>query len=454
MAYVSRNSNKKSFESANKANHTHVINDDEVKTYLSNCEFPKDMDEIDLAKDGILVDYEDPVDNPIKIIIAVDGGYTEVEPKKTFPTSKVAFFQFGAFWLNLEDWNALDNNPFIAPEDMASFNDLERIKLVLPIKHVNYKAEEGFVNSFRRTLYEFFMKVRDHDGSRYMDTLKWLLYEEFNSVKSKDRYSITSPDPKNDGSITLFKSEMKTDFTFDFDGFTVYLTDVFRFHESIDEELGAGGILGVLSTSVEQIIIAHFIKYIVKQKPDLLKSVLFIKDGGLAFFDRTARLHKSMRNLTNYLFSKYNIFLVGLEKSGPFTDHADEITRVIDDKSKMAHSKILLLSDKYIYKYITPGGENQKYGRTSYYGAKVIYKSKNGGVYVASFPVKDGDVLINPQKADFRNIDVILHNLDKLKCDMYENAIVPVTLANRLVSLANHPSQQLLEKFSVKTIKR
>lgn len=56
----------------------------------------------------------------------------------------------------------------------------------------------------------------------------------------------------------------------------------------------------------------------------------------------------------------------------------------------------------------------------------------------------------NPQKADFKNLDVIL---DNLKCDMYDNALIPVTLANRLVSLANHPSQVLLEKFATENVK-
>jgi hypothetical protein len=39
-------------------------------------------------------------------------------------------------------------------------------------------------------------------------------------------------------------------------------------------------------------------------------------------------------------------------------------------------------------------------------------------------------------------------NIQKLKCDMYDDAIVPVALANKLVSLANHPSKVLLEKFA------
>ena len=38
-----------------------------------------------------------------------------------------------------------------------------------------------------------------------------------------------------------------------------------------------------------------------------------------------------------------------------------------------------------------------------------------------------------PEKGDFHNIDLILQNVDKLKCDMYDNALLPVALANKLV---------------------
>ena len=58
------------------------------------------------------------------------------------------------------------------------------------------------------------------------------------------------------------------------------------------------------------------------------------------------------------------------------------------------------------------------------------------------------DALLHPKKEDFKNIDVILNNIKKLKCDMYNNSLLPVTLVNKLVSLADHPSSIILEKFA------
>jgi hypothetical protein len=43
-------------------------------------------------------------------------------------------------------------------------------------------------------------------------------------------------------------------------------------------------------------------------------------------------------------------------------------------------------------------------------------------------------------------------NIQKLKCDMYDDSIIPIALVNKLVSLANHPSKILLEKFALKSV--
>ena len=55
---------------------------------------------------------------------------------------------------------------------------------------------------------------------------------------------------------------------------------------------------------------------------------------------------------------------------------------------------------------------------------------------------------MEPRREDYQNLEPILVSIQKLKCDMYDDAIVPVALANKLVSLSNRPSKVLLEKFA------
>jgi hypothetical protein len=55
---------------------------------------------------------------------------------------------------------------------------------------------------------------------------------------------------------------------------------------------------------------------------------------------------------------------------------------------------------------------------------------------------------------DLHNLRTILTNIEKLRCDMYDSALIPVALVNKLVSLANHPSSRILQKFAVETLGR
>jgi hypothetical protein len=57
-----------------------------------------------------------------------------------------------------------------------------------------------------------------------------------------------------------------------------------------------------------------------------------------------------------------------------------------------------------------------------------------------------------PAEKNLRSVRAILTDVEKLRCDMYDSAPVPVALVNKLVSLANHPSSRILQKFGVDTL--
>lgn len=439
MGYVSRYGRRPA-EYASKSAHSHVINDASVQQFLEECELPRRAEDVSLS-DHLNLPYEPVRDDPIRHVIAIDGGYNEVMVQTEFPSATICFFQIGALIFNTEDLEAINEQSFIDPDDMAKLKHIQRLKFSLPIRNVRKKTESTLTGSVRRALYDFFRQKMD-DGS-LMETLRWFLYHEYTTPEPQ--WTLASCPSCSRASIPLRLDRMTKEYTFTCAhcGGEILLTDVFRLHEAIDDDLGAGGILGYVSTTVEQIVLVHLVRVILKTKPALLNQVLFIKDGPLAFFGQTANMHKPMRDLVTYLFNHHNLYLAGLEKSGPFVEHADEIAR------KLSAGSVLLLNNEYIYKYITPGkaDPNNPYGRTSYYSNKLIFKTRGGGMHVASLPTLD--VLANPSEKDFRNLDVILTNIEKLKCDMYDNALVPVALANKLVSLANHPSSRILQKFAI-----
>jgi hypothetical protein len=137
--------------------------------------------------------------------------------------------------------------------------------------------------------------------------------------------------------------------------------------------------------------------------------------------------------------------LVGLEKTGPFVEHA----AAIEDSISANHA--LVLTNDYIYKHIVPGDPlQQKFGKNTYYGAKVIFRGGVNDTYVATIPTLK--YLPSPTLDDLFHAPEVLRTTARLRCSMYDNALVPVVLANRLVSLADVPSSEILKRFAKEKI--
>ncbi|MBN1235596.1 MAG: DNA double-strand break repair nuclease NurA [Methanotrichaceae archaeon] len=437
MGYTSRRRRRPN-EYASRAAHGHIIKDADVQAFLAKCDLPKRSRDISLEGPQFVA-YKPLKENPIQYIIAVDGGYNEVPVQVEFPSATVCFFQIGALIFSVKDLQCLDEKSFIDPDDMARLKQIQRLKLILPIRNVGMK-DSTLTDSVRKAIYEFFQKSTENED--LISTLKWFIFQEY--AKTVEKWILSSCPACHKSSVVLSRNRMTKDYTFECThcGGQIYLTDVFRLHEAIDDEMGAGGIPGYVTTTIEQLILVHLIRLILKIKPALLNQVLFVKDGPLAFFGQTANMHKPMRELVGYLFENHNLYLAGLEKSGPFVEHADEIA------DRLENGSVLILDNDYIYKYILPGkaDPSNPYGRTTYYGNKLIFKTIHEGVYIVSVPTQE--IISYPKESDLRNLNTILTNIELLKCDMYDNSLLPVALANKLVSLANHPSSRILQKFA------
>jgi hypothetical protein len=442
MGYTSKRGRRPD-EYASKSAHTHVIKDTSVQEFLAGCNLPKRAEAVTLPH-KLLAEYMPVQENPIRHVIAIDGGYSEVAVQTEFPSATICFFQFGSIIFSVQDLEGIGKQPFIDPDDMEKLKHIQRLKFTLPVRNITLKQESTLTDSVRRAVYDFFRQKLD-DGE-LIDTLRWFIFQEY--ATPAPEWVLASCPVCSHSRILLSRAKMTKEFTFTCShcGGNIFLTDVFRLHEAVDDELGAGGILGYVSTTFEQFVLIHLIKLILKTKPALLKQILFIKDGPLAFFGQTANMHRPMKLLIKFLLDKHGLYLAGLEKSGAFVEHADEIAK------RLENSSALILDNEYIYKYVLPGkaDPNNPYGSTTYYGNKVIFKTSAGSMYVVTLPTPD--LLTSPTADDLPNLRVILTNVEKLKCDMYDNALIPVALANKLVSLANHPSSRILQKFAIGAI--
>ncbi|MBD2327250.1 NurA domain-containing protein [Alkalinema sp. FACHB-956] len=450
MGYISRN-DRRPFEGASKASHQHIINDPEVRALMDRIYKPDKNSGITAA--DLVVDFEPPDKNPIQFVIAVDGGYTESMIEMNFPSRTIHFMQFGALFFEQKELECIDASPFIAPEDMAKLKNIERLKLALPTKNICFKDQPSLKASVLRAIYEFFKNNTMDEGNSLLDTLAWFVFRRYKppaqQTQQDGKWNLaTNPRSPDLNQVTLKLEEMDSEFTFPCPetGERIYLTDIFRLHEVIEEEIGAGGIMGYLTNVIEHLIIIHIIRQLLKRQPEMLRRLFFIKDGSAGFFGQTARLHEPMLDLMNWLMNKHGIFLAALEKSGAFVEHAQEI------QPKLNPGCALVLTDEYIYNHILPGpgDPSRPYASTSNYGHKVIFKTRKGQMHVLSVPVRG--LQKSPSPEDLPNLQIILANVEGLHCDMYDSALFPVALVNKLVSLSAHPSQRILNKFASQAI--
>jgi hypothetical protein len=429
---------RRPYERASKIAHIEIINNPAVEELLTQCELPEPPDPADIQALQVPV----PKGNGrIRTVIAIDGGLNETFVRPEFPSASIAFIALGPLLLYLDDLKDLDARPFIGPEDMQRLKKIQRYSLALPTRGVLLKNVDSFAHGVRKAIHDFLL----HGDGHLYKALEWLLARGWRAKLDRVPWEIPRcPFPDCHQQAISFRYADAYETTCPTCARPVYLADGLRLYERIDEETGAGGILAYLLTGLEHIVLVHVIKTIWEMKRALLHEVLFIKDGPLAFFGVTAPLYRPMRDLMEYLSREEGgpyINLVGLEKSGPFVDHAAQI------EDSLGAGQLLMLTNGYIYKHIEPGDPGRKqFGKNTYYGSKAIFRANSGETYVVSVPT-DGYKL-NPTAADLINGGEVLATVARLHCSMYDNALVPVVLANRLVSLADVPSARILEKFA------
>lgn len=444
MAYST--SGRKPMERASKISHAEVINNSAVKSFVKRCVLPPTTAPASLG--SLLEKCPDDQTHNVRAVIAIDGGYTETPVQQEYPYAAIAFYTFGPLLFELEHLSGLDQQRFISPADIQKLKRLQRYNFVLPLRGIRLEGEKSLSGTVRRAVYEFFVEERGPDKEQLIETLSWFLFRRWES----------EPDDSREENIRWCpnKSCTQQDLVFRYGagwevncpscGVPVFLTDMFRFDERVDEEQGADAIVGYVMTLLEQIVLVHLLKSVLSLKPGLLKEILFIKDGPLAFFGVVAPLYKPMRELTSFLLHGANgdgsmLNLVGLEKSGAFVEHAFTV------KDSMPPGTALLCSNDYIYTHIIPGDPlTSLYGSNTYYGQKVIYRSASGEMYVVTIPSEEYGAA--PKVEDIPGLFKILSILGRLRCSMYENALLPIALVNKLVSLSDFPSQRILATFA------
>lgn len=179
-------------------------------------------------------------------------------------------------------------------------------------------------------------------------------------------------------------------------------------------------------------------------EPNILGSVLFIKDGPLLLRANLYRLADAIRDFITHLrYTAVPLNLVGVEKHGEMVDFIPFLARLLPNAGDF-----FLPSVRFIVTEIKgaefPTDPSAYRNRVSY-GAKLI--ARVGPDHSLAMNIPTGPFLLNPTASDLLGFEKIVRALSRLVSYRYDNALMPIVATNAAASLSFRPSSRILEHF-------
>lgn len=422
-------------EKANKLGHLDIIKNPIIRELMRNFVLPpkkeKSKKHISWTPSVILSD-------PLPIIFAVDGSMQLVTSQQD-RKKKVAFVTAVLVKYDLPLLERI-NKGTIHPFELRDISNglVIKISTILPIKNVCLRNMSTY-DSVRFLVYTTLK--HDNMGGRTLETLKWLVYEKWQS-EQKPSFTFTCP--------TCHLKGVTTEMTLPYDASEgictacsgiIYITDIFGFHRDMEEVMAPEELVPIFMNIIETILLYTAIREIWEENVATLSQCLFIKDGPLSFRSHYWKLTTMMRKLLQYAKDNgHMIYTFGQEKTGTFVDHMLEISESAKDNSTFVPS------DFYIRKFIQ-GRTNStySYGYYTNYGAKIFVNIDQYHRLVLNIPT--GNYVEEIELKDLIGCEKILATLPRILGSRYENSLVPIELANENASLSAYPSNRILQEF-------
>jgi len=195
---------------------------------------------------------------------------------------------------------------------------------------------------------------------------------------------------------------------------------------------------------LETLTLFHYIQSWYRQ-PHKLGQVLFIKDGPLLLRAGLYRLSDSIRGLIQYLRDEgIPLHLVGIEKNGELVNHIEEIKEHLPEAGDFFAPSVRYIIENINGYAFEP--EGRPYRNRVQYGSKVV--ARIGPHHIIPIDVPTGNFLLEPNIDDLYGFQETLSVLSRMTCYKYENALIPIVLANAYASISQKPSGDILYSFA------
>lgn len=376
----------------------------------------------------------------VKFALSVDGSDTEVEATREYPSVKVGYLRIAGSFVDLEKVaESGQQGPFVDPSMLRSSHRSSSFQAVLPGSGLAAPGLTG-ERTWRNEVTDFLVGTAIDAGSStsLADALLSIHGQPGSPATTlpvrrcpecEERLDPPAQIPLTGGSCPRCTGDL-------------LVADVIR---SSDEYTEIGSNLSPLTRLMllsERLVVIGFLETIYRAPNmsalDLFARTIYVSDGPLALMGTSAPLKRRIQEYHAGLFqwttgqSTPGPFIVGIEKTGAFAEHAEQIRDLIPEGHVMA------LTNSYINR-ITGRPQSNHYGTDEFYGRRFLYRTSTGNVLVITVPPRVG---VAPYEgagcediASYPTLRPICEVLDRVETRLYPNSVIPIALAHSSASL-------------------
>lgn len=419
-------------ERASKIAHMEMIQDpaliELLQSYHSD-EAPRTS--IEVRKSGV-VDLTSPT--KIERVVTVDGGFAVV-PHPVRRDKTLAFIQVGTNLLYMSDLKAMRANPMMDPRDITEMLRRTHYRpCTLPLAGVRIPGQT-IRDTIRRTINGILSKpyTNLYVVLDYLIRRKWLPAGEPRPAPEMDCYACDR------------RIEVPERLTFSCPhcGHEHFLSDYLHIGKDSPDEWSREETATSLRSVIEALALFEVPVHLAqKNQLNQISDTLFIMDGPLLLRAYLSRLVEPIRDFIQWIANQNaDYHLVGIEKTGDFVNFLDEFARATPNPGDF-----FLPSVKFMIEDVAGAVMHENYRNRVSYGSKVAVRLSEGHVVALNIPTGQG-YPVEPKVEQLIGFEETVRALSALTSSQHDNAVIPLVLANRAVSISQSPSGNILHDF-------
>jgi hypothetical protein len=388
-----------------------------------------------------------------EFVVAIDGSYTEVDVKNGYPGAKVGYCTVASVLVKIREMDTLDERRPVDPREFRKTEEAATVDAALPGSNVITRNHTSARNSFREAVFDVLHDaiVDEDDRTRLQDT-----YETLLALKPQTKPQACPYEHEGcNQHLTVATGVRSCPCS---SRRPVYSTDALRIHERFLDVGTNGEAFGLVMQLWERLLPVHLLRCFERRGwLDRIQRLAFFVDGPLGVFGPpawlSAAISSELKRLNAIIRAKTgnDLLLIGVEKTGAFVTHFDEIDQTeTPGEARFEPRSSLLLTGRYIKERVSYSDSEKRYGIDTYFGRKFFYKTASGTRIVASIPFLDDaqDTLDSDDVSLYPRFGTVCALLDKLVSSRYPNSLSPLISAHSHAAIPLHLGAKVLQQLA------